>query len=127
MSWGGRRYDESMLKAVILLRRRAGVSPDEFAMHFRVHMRPLIGGLPGVSRIVVSDAIAGPGGTPAYDGMAEFWFESIEAVQRLVESAEAREIEARLADFVDMDTYETFLTVEHEVSVEPTPRTPTQA
>lgn len=104
-----------MLKAVILLRRRAGMSHDEFTMRFRVHARPLIQSLPGVSRIVVSEAIAAPGGRPAYDGMAEFWFEDIDAVRELITSPEARDIESEMSEFIDMDSYETFLTVEHEV------------
>ena len=104
-----------MFKAVILLRRRAGMTHDDFTMHFRVHMRPLMAALPGVRRIVVSDAIAGPGGTPAYDGMAEFWFDSVDAVRSLVESSATKAIEAEMARFVDMDAYETFLTVETEL------------
>ncbi|MCE7882709.1 MAG: EthD family reductase [Actinobacteria bacterium ATB1] len=116
-----------MLKAVILLRRRPDLSQEEFSMHFRVHMRPLVVDLPGVSRIVVSEWVAGPGGKPAYDGMAEFWFEDIEAVQTLVQSEEAREIESRMAEFVDMEAYEPFLTVEHEVMFDPVTREPTKA
>jgi uncharacterized protein (TIGR02118 family) len=103
-----------MFKAVILLRRKAGMTHEEFTMNFRVHMRPLIASLPGVRRIVVSDAIAGPGGTPAYDGMAEFWFDSVDAVRSLIESTATKAIEAEMARFVDMDAYETFLTVETE-------------
>ncbi|MGZ4648514.1 MAG: EthD family reductase [Blastococcus sp.] len=102
-----------MFKAVILLRRRPGTTHEEFLMSFRLHMRPLIQQLPGVCRITVSDAIAGPGGRPAYDGMAELWFDDIDAVRRLIESPQAADAEAAMADFADMQAYETFLTVEH--------------
>ncbi len=106
-----------MLKAVLLLKRRPGMTHEDFVLEFRVHHLPLLQGLPGVRRAVVSDAIAGPGGRPAYDGVAEFWFDDLDDVRALVASSEAQDAEARLAEFVDMDAYETFLTVEHEVDL----------
>ena len=108
-----------MLKAVILLRKRVGMSHEDFSMRFRVHARPLIQSLPGVERIVVSEPVAAPGGRPAYDGMAEFWLADLDAVRRLIESEQARQIESKMSEFIDMDSYETFLTVEHEVEVTP--------
>lgn len=107
-----------MYKAVILLKRRVGMAHDEFLMNLNVHLRPLIRTLPGVSRIVVCDAVAGPGGAPAYDAMAEFYFDSVDAVRALIASPEARALEAAMAEFVDMDSYETFLTTETEVEIE---------
>lgn len=105
-----------MLKAVILLKRRVGMAHDEFLMNLNVHVRPLISTLPGVSRITVCDAIAGPGGEPAFDAVAEFYFESLDAVRALITSAEARDLEAAMVEFVDMDRYQTFLTVETDVA-----------
>ncbi|MBX7160770.1 MAG: EthD family reductase [Acidimicrobiia bacterium] len=104
-----------MYKAVILLKRRAGMAHDEFLMNLNVHVRPLIRMLPGVSRIVVCDAVAGPGGAPVFDAMAEFYFDSVDAVRSLVSSSEARALEAKMAEFVDMDAYEAFLTTEIEI------------
>jgi uncharacterized protein (TIGR02118 family) len=105
-----------MYKVVILLGRRPGLSHEEFMLALRVHIRPLIRSLPGVSRIVVSDAIAGPGRPPAYDAIGEFWFDDIAAVRALTESAEARQIEAAMEEFVDMDRYEPLLTVERDIT-----------
>lgn len=104
-----------MYKAVVLLKRRLGLAHDEFVMNLNVHVRPLIRTLPGVSRIVVCDAIAGAGGAPAYDAIAEFHFDTMDAVRSLVASAEARALEAKMAEFVDMDAYEAFLTTEIEI------------
>lgn len=107
-----------MYKAVILLKRRAGTAHDEFVMNLNVHVRPLIRTLPGVSRIVVCDAVAGPGGAPAFDAVAEFFFDTVDAVRALVLSPEARALEAKMAEFVDMDAYEAFLTTEAEIDVD---------
>jgi len=105
------------MKAVILLKRRQGSTHENFLLNLNIYLRPLITSLPGVSRIVVSEAVAGPGGTPAYDAMAELWFEDLDAVRRLVASQEARDTEKAMEQFVNMDAYTTFLSREHEISL----------
>ncbi len=105
-----------MFKAVILLRRKPGLSPEEFVIAMRVHVQPLISRFPGMQRMVVSEAVAGPGGDPPYDIMAEIWLETIDDVRALTCSEITRTAETELAKYCDMDSYQTFLTVERKIS-----------
>lgn len=62
-----------MFKAIILLKRRDGLSHEAFGQWWLEHHRPLALQLPGLRRMVVNlcqdpDAI--------YDGASELWFDS---------------------------------------------------
>ena len=59
-------------KAVILLSRRADLSPEEFRSWWLNEHAPLAAQLPGVRRIVFNAC----GETDQYDGISELWFDS---------------------------------------------------
>lgn len=64
-----------MVKAIILLTRRADMTPDDFRRWWLEEHAPLARELPGVQRLVfnvVEDHDA------AYDGVSELWFASRE-------------------------------------------------
>jgi uncharacterized protein (TIGR02118 family) len=79
-----------VVKAIILLTRRADMTPDEFRRWWLDEHAPLARGLPGVQRLVfnlVENEDAG------YDGVSELWFAS----RADLEAAYATEHGARVA------------------------------
>jgi uncharacterized protein (TIGR02118 family) len=67
-------------KAVILLRRRADMTPDEFKQWWLHEHAPLAAQLPGVRRIVFNAADDDSANADdGVDGVSELWFDSHEA------------------------------------------------
>jgi uncharacterized protein (TIGR02118 family) len=91
-----------MVKAIYLIRRKPGMSVEDFHRYWREVHGPIAARIPGLRRYVQCHAIdAGMGAAPDYDGVAEVWFDDTEAVRRAVASPEyavAREDERRFID-----------------------------
>jgi uncharacterized protein (TIGR02118 family) len=76
-----------MTKVIVLLPRRADLSREEFRRHLEEEHLPLVQRLPGLRRLAVNEVMPGPDGAqPAYDAVAEDWFDSPEAVQAALAS-----------------------------------------
>ena len=79
-----------MVKRFVILRRKPGMSTDEFRRHWREVHGPLIARLPGLIKYVQyhvrSEALDDT--EAAVDGLAELWFESEEAQKRAYATAE---------------------------------------
>ncbi|MPZ68009.1 MAG: EthD family reductase [Actinobacteria bacterium] len=75
-----------MVKSIVVLKRRDGMSHQEFIEHWRHNHAPLVLGLPGVKRYVQNCPVEIPGKEPPYDGVAEVWFDSLEALRTAVTS-----------------------------------------
>jgi uncharacterized protein (TIGR02118 family) len=105
-----------MVKAIYLIRRKPGMSAEDFHRYWREVHGPIAARIPGLRRYVQCHSIdAGFGDAPEYDGAAEVWFDDMEAVRRAVASPEyaaAREDERR---FIDLE--HTTLTFTEEVSI----------
>ena len=89
-----------MVKAIYLIRRKPGMSAEDFHRYWREVHGAIAARIPGMRRYVQCHTI--DGGVPAdYDGAAEAWFDDLAAVQRAVASPEyaaAREDEGRFID-----------------------------
>jgi|SRR5579884_3483052 len=104
-----------MLKAVILLPRRPDLSPEEFARHFHETHLPLLTQVPGLRRQVVNWAFPAPDGAPpAYDAVAEDWFDDAAAMQAAFASPQGQAVLADAPNFLDMARFQ-FLVAEEEV------------
>lgn len=70
-----------MIKRVSLVRRRQGLSHEQFVEHWMGPHADIVRNLPGL-RGLRFDVVRewSPGGTPC-DGIGEIWFESIEAAK----------------------------------------------
>ena len=105
-----------MVKAIYLIRRKPGMSAEDFHRYWREVHGPIAARIPGLRRYIQCHAIdAGFGDALDYDGTAEVWFDDTEAVHRAVASPEyaaAREDERR---FIDLD--HTTLIFTEEVSI----------
>ncbi len=73
-----------MVKLLCFLKRKAGMSLEEFNRHWKDTHGPLIAGLPKLARHIVryEQHRRLPGheqlGTPDYDGVAVQWFDSVD-------------------------------------------------
>jgi uncharacterized protein (TIGR02118 family) len=120
-----------VIKLVFCLHRRDGMTLDEFQRCWLEEHAPLVRSHAealGIRRYVqthtrpspVSDAVsASRGGVEGYDGVAELWFDSLEALFEAASSPEGMAAGAALLEderrFIDLDRSPLWLTEEHEV------------
>lgn len=79
-----------MIKLVYCFAKRADLSFEEFSRYWHDVHGPIGARIPGVRRLVQSVAVhdTRDAHAPSFDGMAELWFEDIEAVLRARSSRE---------------------------------------
>jgi uncharacterized protein (TIGR02118 family) len=122
-----------MIKLVLVIRRREDHSPEEFHRYWRDEHGPLAGELLeslGARRYVqthtlefdtdLNAALAVARGTSeAYDGLAEVWWDSLDALLEASSSEEGQRVNATLmedeARFIDLERSSLFLTEEHTI------------
>jgi uncharacterized protein (TIGR02118 family) len=105
-----------MVKIVLLLHRRADLSVDQFRQYWHEAHRPLIERLPGLRRLVLNDVLPGQDGAePTCDGIAEDWFDSVDAMQAAFASPEAQAVAADVVNFLDLSRLQMLMVTEHEV------------
>jgi uncharacterized protein (TIGR02118 family) len=124
-----------MLKLVFVIRRREELAPEEFHRYWSDEHGPLAGGLLeslGARRYVqahtvqpeLNVALAGTRGTvEAFDGLAEIWWDSLEAFMAASTAEEGLRAGATLmedeARFIDFGRSSLFLTEEQEIFANP--------
>jgi len=95
-----------LIKSLSLLSRKEGLSPEEFTKHWVEVHAPLARNVPGLRRYVLShvraertrpDIASLPG---EVDGIAELWYDDLEAMNRANASAEAKVLHADGATFI---------------------------
>jgi uncharacterized protein (TIGR02118 family) len=120
-----------MIKIVFCLRRRADLSREEFHAYWLTNHGPLVRSHAeslGIRRYVqvhaiddaISTAIAGPRQSPEpFDGVAELWLDSLDALIASGSSEAGRAAAAALLDderrFIDLERSPLFLAEEHVV------------
>jgi uncharacterized protein (TIGR02118 family) len=120
-----------MIKIVFCLRRRADLSREEFQTYWRSVHAPLVrshADALGIRRYVqvhsiddsVSTAVAGPRHSPEpFDGVAELWLDSLDALMATGSSEAGRTASAQLLEderrFIDLARSPLFLAEEHVV------------
>jgi uncharacterized protein (TIGR02118 family) len=125
------RYDPTMVKLIFCVHRHADVDEAEFHRYWREEHGPLVRSLApvlGIRRYVqvhttpgpVSDALAASRGAPEpFDGVAELWFDSVDALMEDASTPEgAAAADALLVDerrFVDHARSPLFLAEEYPV------------
>jgi uncharacterized protein (TIGR02118 family) len=98
--------DTPLVKLLLLVRRKPGLSPEEFDRHWReLHGPLMVAAHPGLRRYVQCPTLpeAYAGGDPAYDGVGELWWDDLETFRRSWGAAAADGQLRRIAgSFVDM-------------------------
>jgi uncharacterized protein (TIGR02118 family) len=95
-----------MIKSVGLLRRRDGMTHEQFVKHWVEVHAPLARGVPGLLRYVQSHVVEErkrpdiPALDVEIDGIAELWYEDREAMARALASPEMKALQADGALFI---------------------------
>ncbi len=107
-----------MLKVILLLHRREGMSAEDFRRYWRESHSALLLQLPGLRRLVFNYAQSDEtGGAPAYDGISEDWFESAEAMQLAFASPAGEAVAADAPNFLDVARVRMLVVEEEELEV----------
>ncbi len=106
-----------MIKLVYCIRRKPGLSPEEFFHYWLDKHGPIGARIPGLRKFVQSRAISVPGdaAAPDFDGMVELWFDDIAALLAARRSEEWRAATADEAHFIDPTRVAYFVSEEREV------------
>jgi uncharacterized protein (TIGR02118 family) len=112
-----------MVKAVSFFKRRSGMAVDEFQAYWRGRHPEVVTRLPGVRRYVQSPTrpAAYGKGEPAYDGIAEVWFDDSAAMRALRDTPELAAVQADEARFIDRSTMGLIVTEDHVLLDGPVP------
>ena len=107
-----------MIKLVYCITRRADLSPDEFSSYWHDVHAPSGRRIPGLRWVRQSHLIAHSADMrpPDFDGMAELWFNDLDALHSAMASAEWQASSADEANFVNPERTALFITEEREIS-----------
>jgi len=106
-----------MVKLVYCITKKAGHSDEEFFHYWKNIHGPIGARIPGLRRLVQSHRVVVPGDkrSPDYDGMAELWFDNIDALLAARESAEWKASAEDEANFIDHNKVAYFVSEEHVI------------
>ncbi|MGF1596007.1 MAG: EthD family reductase [Acidimicrobiales bacterium] len=92
-----------MIKVCELVRRRPGMTVDDFQHHWRHVHGPIVSAVPGLRRYVQSHTLPGGyrRGDPIYDGVAELWFDDKAALAAIADTDSFRAAKADEPNFID--------------------------
>lgn len=103
-----------MVKTVTFIKRKPGMDLDEFGNYWRSTHAGIVKKLPGLRRYVQCHTIR-PGyskGEPIYDGVAEVWCDSTDAMREMANTAEYRAVRADEPNFIDLSKMDFIITDE---------------
>jgi uncharacterized protein (TIGR02118 family) len=106
------------VKAVEFLARRPGSSVDDFQGHWRERHGPILAGIPGLRRCVLSATRRSAytsGRAPAYDGATLMWFDSSDALRAAAGSPAYRDAVADRAHFLAPGSPPFIMTRQHVI------------
>lgn len=104
----------SMIKLVYCIRKKAGLSDEEFFHYWESVHGPIGACIPHLRKLVQSHRILIPGDSraPDFDGMAELWFDDMESLLAARKSAEWKASTEDEANFVDQNKVAYFISHE---------------
>ena len=111
-----------MIKLICLLKRRPGMSPEEFHRYWREEHGPLVASTNSATHVTryeqnhrsLSSYAADPDG---FDGVTEQWFTSDAEFNASIREADFQRIQEDLPKFLDTDALVFLLTDEPEVVI----------
>jgi len=82
--------DERLIKRLSFLKRKSGMSKEEFFRYWREAHGPIALKLPGLRRYVQCHTLPAmyTSGEPVFDGAAQIWFADLRVMQEMLESKE---------------------------------------
>ena len=95
-----------MVKLIIIMKRKPGLTQDEFAKYWiEVHGPLVLKVIPGIVKYVQNHRVKLNDREPAYDGIAELWFKDLESfkhVNKWYRSDEGKALRDDEAKFMDV-------------------------
>lgn len=112
-----------MLKACTLIRRKPGMSVEDFQAYWRTTHAEIVARMPQIRRYVQSHPLLGGyrKGDLVYDGLAEVWVDDSAAMRAMAATEEYAAVAADEANFIDRDSMALLLTDEHVIKDGPIP------
>jgi uncharacterized protein (TIGR02118 family) len=109
---------QAMIKLVYCITKKAGLSDEEFFRYWKDVHGPLGARIPRLRRLVQSHRLTIPEdkNRPDYDGMAELWFDDVEALLAARQSPEWKTATEDETNFIDQSKVAYFVSEEHPVS-----------
>jgi uncharacterized protein (TIGR02118 family) len=106
-----------MIKVVYCVTKKPGLSDKEFFRYWEEIHGPIGARIPGLRKLVQSHRLTLPGDKyqPDYDGMAELWFDNVEALVASRESPEWRASSEDEANFIDPNKVAYFVSEERVI------------
>jgi uncharacterized protein (TIGR02118 family) len=106
-----------MIKVVYCISKKAGLTDEEFFRYWENVHGPLGAQIPGLRKLAQSHRLSVPGDRqfPDFDGMAELWFDDLEALQAARQSSEWKASTADEVNFVDRDRVAYFVSEERVI------------
>ena len=106
-----------MVKIVAFLKRKPGMSVEDFLAYWRTTHAGIVMKMPNIRRYVQSHTLLSGyrKGEPAYDGVAELWFENTDAMRALAPTAEYAAVMADENNFLDPARRGSIITDEHVI------------
>lgn len=104
-----------MIKLIYCIRKKPGMSDEEFSAYWEDVHGPIGACIPGLRRLVQCHAL--PAGNrvrpPDYDGIAELWFDDLASLERARRSPEWLASTADESNFIDPDGSAFLIAEEH--------------
>lgn len=112
-----------MIKIVIFFKRIPGMSVEAFQQHWRTTHADIIVKLPGIRRYIQNHVLPSGyrKGEPAFDAVAESFFDSTEAMKALAKTPEYQKVLGDEPNFIDRATMGSIITDEYVVKDGPRP------
>jgi len=106
-----------MVKLVYCISKKAGLSDEEFFHYWENVHGPIGARIPGLRKLVQSRRLIVPGDKhcPDYDGMAELWFDDMEALLAARQSPEWKASTEDEANFIDGNKVAYFISEERTI------------
>jgi uncharacterized protein (TIGR02118 family) len=112
-----------MVCVIAIIKRKPGMTVEAFQEYWRTTHAGVVRPLPGLRRYVQSHTLASGyrKGEPAWDGIAELWFDSVEALRALRGTPEQTAVDADEPRFIDRASMTMLLTDQHVIKAGPAP------
>lgn len=108
-----------MIKLVYCLTKKPGITDEAFFQYWQHVHGPIGARIPGLRRLVQSQRIniSGDARSADFDGMAELWFDDIEALLQARQSPEWKAASEDEQNFVDESKVAYFVSEEYEINL----------
>ncbi|MFZ3340950.1 MAG: EthD domain-containing protein [Terriglobales bacterium] len=106
-----------MIKLVYCITKKPGLADPDFFHYWKNIHGPIGARIPGLRRLVQSHRLSLPGDNrhPDYDGMAELWFDDLDALLAARKSAEWKASTEDENNFIDQNKTSSFISEEHVI------------